>query len=234
MPGPVPAQSFEELEISLMANEFGRIAFTPAVKTVQTERGSRDAYAKADERDWHNSELSGHEGEFIQARDSFYMASVSETGWPYVQHRGGPAGFVKLLDSKTLGFADFRDNRQYISVGNLALNDRVAIIFMDYPNQARLKVLGHVERIGEERKDVLASLATPGSKARVEWGLLVHVVAFDWNCPQHITPRYTQEQVESIVRPLQARIQSLEKRIACTEPSTAAARDAPLSGDIED
>src|SRR5258708_7941455 len=103
-----------------MANEFGRIAFTPAVRSVQTERGSRDNYAKADERDWHNSELGEREQEFIEARDSFYMASVSESGWPYVQHRGGPAGFVKVLDSKTLGFADFRGNRQYISVGNFA------------------------------------------------------------------------------------------------------------------
>src|ERR1700743_2256618 len=115
----------------VMSNEFGRIAFTPTVKAVQTEQGSRESYEKADAKDWHNDEL--HEGEraFIAERDSFYMASVSESGWPYVQHRGGPPGFLKVLDDTTLAFADFRGNRQYISVGNIAVDDRVALILMD-------------------------------------------------------------------------------------------------------
>jgi predicted pyridoxine 5'-phosphate oxidase superfamily flavin-nucleotide-binding protein len=203
-----------EPSAALMTNEFGKISFTPFVKSVQTEYGSRDAYEKANERDWHNNELSSGERGFIEGRDSFYMASVSETGWPYVQHRGGPLGFVKVLDNRTLGFADFRGNRQYISVGNLMIDDRVALIFMDYPNRQRLKVLGHTEVVGEVRRELLASLAVPGYKARVERGLLVHVAAFDWNCPQHITPRYTNEEIVPLVRPLRNRIDALEQELA--------------------
>ena len=197
-----------------MGNEFGEIVFTPTVKGLQEKLGSRKAYASLEAGEHHNNELGPDESEFIAERDSFYMASVSETDWPYVQHRGGPAGFVKILDAKTLGFADFRGNRQYVSVGNLTKNDRVALFFMDYPHRTRLKLLGHAELVGIERTEVLESLAVPGYKAKVERGMLIHVAAFDWNCPQHITPRFTQEQVQTAVEPLRQRIAQLEAQLA--------------------
>jgi predicted pyridoxine 5'-phosphate oxidase superfamily flavin-nucleotide-binding protein len=129
------------------------------------------------------------------------MGSVSETGWPYVQHRGGPVGFVRVLDDKTIGFADFRGNRQYVSVGNLRRDDRVSLFFMDYPNRLRLKVLGRAELL-DVSSERLAELEVPNYRARVERGFIIHVEAFDWNCPQHITPRYTQAEVERMIAPL--------------------------------
>jgi uncharacterized protein len=197
-----------------VGNEFGEIAFTPSVKAVQERLGSRKAYAALEAGEHHNSELGSDESNFIMARDSFYMASVSETNWPYVQHRGGPAGFVKVLDARTLGFADYRGNRQYVSVGNLLKNDRVSLFFMDYPRRTRLKLLGHAELIGTERTELLKSLSVREYKAKVERGMLIHVAAYDWNCPQHITPRFTQEQVETAIQPLRQRIATLEAQLA--------------------
>ena len=205
-----------------MGNEFGEIAFTPSVKAVQEKLGSRKAYAALEAGEHHNSELGSDESNFIMARDSFYMASVSETNWPYVQHRGGPAGFVKVLDARTLGFADYRGNRQYVSVGNLLKNDRVSLFFMDYPRRTRLKLLGHAELIGTERTEVLKSLSVSQYKAKVERGILIHVAAYDWNCPQHITPRFTEEEVETAIQPLRRRIATLEAQIAA-----ATGRKAP-------
>jgi predicted pyridoxine 5'-phosphate oxidase superfamily flavin-nucleotide-binding protein len=139
------------------------------------------------------------------------MATVSETGWPYVQHRGGPSGFLKVLDEKTLGFADFRGNLQYISVGNVAADDRAALILVDYPNQARLKILAHVEmRNIDADSEFAARLGLPGYKAKPERACLLHLETFDWNCPQHITPRYTMDVIEVAVAKLQARITELE------------------------
>jgi predicted pyridoxine 5'-phosphate oxidase superfamily flavin-nucleotide-binding protein len=197
-----------------VGNEFGEIAFTPSVKAVQERLGSRKAYAALEAGEHHNSELGSDESNFIMARDSFYMASVSETNWPYVQHRGGPAGFVKVLDARTLGFADYRGNRQYVSVGNVLKNDRVSLFFMDYPHRTRLKLLGHAELIGTERTEVLESLSVPQYKARVERGILIHVAAYDWNCPQHITPRFTEEEVQTAIQPLRQRIATLEAQLA--------------------
>jgi predicted pyridoxine 5'-phosphate oxidase superfamily flavin-nucleotide-binding protein len=197
-----------------VGNEFGQIAFTPSVKATQEKLGSRKAYAALEAGEHHNSELGSDESNFIMARDSFYMASVSETNWPYVQHRGGPAGFVKVLDAKTLGFADYRGNRQYVSVGNLLKNDRVSLFFMDYLHRTRLKLLGHAELIGTERTELLKSLSVSEYKAKVERGILIHVAAYDWNCPQHITPRFTQEQVETAIQPLRQRIATLEAQLA--------------------
>jgi len=205
-----------------VGNEFGEIAFTPSVKAVQERLGSRKAYAALEAGEHHNSELGSDESNFIMARDSFYMASVSETNWPYVQHRGGPAGFVKVLDAKTLGFADYRGNRQYVSVGNLLKNDRVSLFFMDYLHRTRLKLLGHAELIGTERTEFLKSLSVSEYKAKVERGILIHVAAYDWNCPQHITPRFTQEQVETAIQPLRQRIATLEAQLAA-----ATGRKAP-------
>jgi predicted pyridoxine 5'-phosphate oxidase superfamily flavin-nucleotide-binding protein len=197
-----------------VGNEFGEIAFTRSVKAMQEKQGSRKAYAALEVAEHHNSELGSDESNFIAARDSFYMATVSETNWPYVQHRGGPAGFVKVLDARTLGFADYRGNRQYVSVGNLLKNDRVSLFFMDYPHRTRLKLLGHAELIGTERTELLKSLSVSGYKAKVERGILIHVAAYDWNCPQHIAPRFTQEQIETAIQPLRQRIATLEAQLA--------------------
>lgn len=174
-----------------MRHRFAALAFTESVREVQETLGSRAAYAALDKGEDTNHVLTGGEAAFIAARDSFYMASVSETGWPYVQHRGGPAGFVRVLDERTIGFADFRGNRQYVSVGNLRKDDRVALIFMDYPNRARLKVLGRVRLVGDGEPELLARLEADDYRAQVERGFVIRVEAFDWNCPQHITPRFT-------------------------------------------
>lgn len=195
-----------------MAHAFADIAFTPRVKAEQERQGSRAAYARFEGGDEpHHDRLGPGEAAFIGMRDSFYMATASETGWPYIQHRGGPVGFVRVLDEATLGFADFRGNRQYVSLGNLAGDGRAAFFFMDYAHRTRLKLLGRVEVT--EDPGLLDRLAVPGYRGRVERGLLVHVVGFDWNCPQHITPRFTAEQAAMASRPLQARIALLELRL---------------------
>jgi predicted pyridoxine 5'-phosphate oxidase superfamily flavin-nucleotide-binding protein len=143
--------------------------------------------------------------------DSFYMASVSESGWPYVQHRGGPPGFVKVLDEKTLAFPDFRGNLQYISLGNVAADDRVSLIMVDYPNRARLKILAHMEaRDLAGDPELAARLTLPGYKAKVERAFVLRLETFDWNCPQHITPRYTEADIAVAVKSLTGRIAELE------------------------
>lgn len=158
--------------------------------------------------------LGEREAEFIAARDSFYMATVGETGWPYVQHRGGPAGFVRVLDEKTLGFADFRGNRQYVSVGNLQGNDRVSLFFMDYAGKTRLKLLGRARTLAPDDPVVAEKLAVPGYRGLPERGLLIDVEAFDWNCSQHITPRFTLPEIEAATAPLRTRIAELEAALA--------------------
>jgi predicted pyridoxine 5'-phosphate oxidase superfamily flavin-nucleotide-binding protein len=198
-----------------MGHRFAEIAFTPTVQEIQEREGSRSAYARHEGGAPHHDRLGEREAAFIAERDSFYMASVGETGWPYLQHRGGPPGFLRVLDERTLGFADFRGNRQYLSVGNVATDDRVALFLMDYPNRARLKLLGRARVIDlavETR--TMAALAVPGYRARVERGILIAVEAFDWNCSQHITPRFTLEEVASAVAPLRTRIAELETEVA--------------------
>ncbi len=193
-------------------SRFASIAFTPRVKAEQERMGSRRAYARADGALAPDA-LGEREEEFLAARDSFYMASVSETGWPYIQHRGGPKGFVKVLDPHTLGFADYRGNKQYISLGNVAGDDRVALIFVDYPNRARLKVLARASVLSaSSAPDVLAALteAADQGAARVERAFVLRVEGFDWNCPQHITPRYTEDEVREGVAPLLARLEAAE------------------------
>ncbi|RRN66638.1 pyridoxamine 5-phosphate oxidase [Caulobacter sp. 602-1] len=148
---------------------------------------------------------------FIAERDSFYMASVSETGWPYVQHRGGPPGFLKVLDETTLAFADYAGNRQYISTGNLDANDRLALILVDYPRRARLKILAHAERLAlDAEPDLLARVSVPGYRARPERIFRLRLAAFDWNCPQHIVPRFTEAEIARAVAPLRDRLAALE------------------------
>jgi uncharacterized protein len=178
------------------------IAATPSVRATQAKMGSEHIYQnfKADRS---FDRFTPNEVAFIAQRDSFYMATVSETGWPYVQHRGGPRGFLKVIDEKTLAFPDYRGNRQYISVGNLTANDRAALILMDYAGRTRLKIFAHVEAVPLDSEPVLAKLlAEPDYKGRAERILLLHLDAFDWNCPQHITPRFTEVEIAETSRPL--------------------------------
>lgn len=182
---------------TMVGHRFAEIAFTTGVQRVQEQMGSRRGYARLQDGAAHHDRFGPQEAAFIGARDSFYMATVSETGWPYIQHRGGPKGFLRVLDQSTIGFADFSGNRQYVSVGNIAGNDRVSLFLMDYPNRTRLKILGHARQIGLEDAS-LERLIVPGYRARVERGLLITIAAFDWNCPQHITPRYTVEEIEAV------------------------------------
>lgn len=198
-----------------MGHKFAEIAFTPMVKALQEQLGSRANYARMERGGADRNHVLGpSEAGFIAQRDSFYMASVSETGWPYVQHRGGPEGFVRVLDERTIGFGDFSGNRQYVSVGNLLKDNRVSLFFMDYPNRTRLKLLGRVNLVGPQDSSTLAKIAVPGYRARVERGFLISVEAFDWNCPQHITPRYTLQQVETSTAALRSRIAELEAELA--------------------
>ena len=198
-----------------MGNRFVEIAFTPAVKQVQERLGSRERNARIETQGASQDRLGPDEAAFIAERDSFFVATVGETGWPYIQRRGGPKGFLKVLDTHTLGFADYRGNRQYVSVGNLAGDDRVALILMDYATGQRLKVLGRARAVDTTEDAVLLErLRDSGYHARVERGVLIRVEAFDWNCPQHITPRFTMEEIEVAVEPLRARIRELEQQLA--------------------
>lgn len=198
-----------------MAYKFGEIAFTPTVQSVQSKMGSREAYARRQARDDVDprERLGPDEAAFIARRDSFYMATVSETGWPYVQHRGGPPGFLRVLDETTVGFADYAGNRQYVSVGNLATNDRVSLFLMDYANKARLKLLGTVRLIAADDRDMLARLITPETTARIERGVVIDVAAFDWNCSQHIPERYSEADVRQVVAAMQERIKELQAQV---------------------
>lgn len=197
-----------------MSHRFAEIAFTPAVKRMQEVQGSRSAYARMENlSDAVNQRLTEAEARFIAARNSFYMATVSETGWPYIQHRGGPTGFVRVLDEATIGFADFRGNRQYVSVGNLTADNRVSLFFMDYPNKTRLKLFGRARIIDLGDHRALSRLEMPDYRARIERGLAITVEGFDWNCPQHITPRFTQDEVAPTIKALEARIAELEKTL---------------------
>ena len=197
-----------------MSHRFAEIAFTDSVKAAQEHYRTR-AQNERLEAGGPNDALGRAEAEFIAARDSFYMATVSETGWPYVQHRGGPPGFLRVLGPRQLAFADFRGNVQYVSVGNLARNDRVALILMNYPRRQRLKVLGRMRSVdvAELAPELLKRVEMPSYRARVERVMLIDVEAFDWNCPQHITPRFTQAEVDAAVRPLKQRIAQLEARL---------------------
>jgi len=201
-----------------MGHKFAELAFTPKVKVAQEQHGSRRAYSRMEEGNDHHDVLGPNEAGFIASRDSFYMATVSETGGPYIQHRGGPAGFVRVLDNKTIGFADFRGNRQYVSVGNLKTEDRVSLFLMDYPNRARLKILGRARIVDGNDKDTLGRLSMPEYNAQVERGILISIEAFDWNCPQHITPRFTLAEIEEGTAPLRQRIAELEKALQLKAP----------------
>ena len=175
------------------------IAFTSSVQAEQVRHGSRAAYARltgTGPGDAAEEALGADEIAFIAARDSFYLGTLSETGWPHVQQRGGPRGFVRVLDGRTIGWADFSGNRQYVSIGNASVNDRVALFLMDYAARTRLKPLGRMTAVEiGAHAELRTRLEVPGYAGRIEHAVLVDVHAFDWNCPQHIVPRFTAAQL---------------------------------------
>ncbi len=203
-----------------MPRAFSELTFTPAVRVHQERMGSADSYGKfldAGPRSGH--EIKEAERAFIEARDGFYQATVSETGWPYVQFRGGPVGFLKVLGPQTIGYADFSGNKQYISRGNLDGNDRIAMILMDYANKRRLKILGRVSFA--EGADAAAELYPDGAEAKAERAATIHVEALDWNCPRHITPRFTEAELRphltalgQELATLQAENEALKQKLA--------------------
>lgn len=194
-----------------MALKFLDLAFTDSVRQAQEQYyGSPQLLPAAPERDTLNED----ETQFIQSRDSFYLATVTEKGWPYLQHRGGPPGFLRIVSPAQLAFADYKGNRQMLSTGNLAVNDRVCLFLMDYPQRTRLKILGHA-RVDDAREhpELVAQLAGPELPRIVERFFFIDVIAFDWNCPKYITPRYTAAEVEGALAPLRQRIAELEAQL---------------------
>ena len=210
-----------------MAYDFLDLATTPAVRAAQEANGSGEYWASF-KGDRPSDRFTEAEAAFIAGRDSLYMATVSESGWPYVQHRGGPPGFIRILDEKTLAIPDFRGNRQYISTGNLAANDRAALILMDYPHRRRLKIYAHVEArdLGAD-PELAAKLTPPDYRAKVERGLIIHLVAFDWNCPQHIVPRFSEAELAPALAPIRARLEALEEENQALRAKLAAKGDGP-------
>jgi uncharacterized protein len=196
-----------------MAYGFMGIATTPSVRAAQASMGADHLWQDfKGHRDF--DRFTENEAAFIAERDSFYLATVSETGWPYVQHRGGPRGFLKVVDDRTLAFADYRGNRQYISTGNLAVNQRASLFLMDYAHRARLKIYAHIDTVALDADPALTALVTvPGYKAKLERIFRVRLEAFDWNCPQHITPRFTEDEVTEAVRPLRDRVEALQAEV---------------------
>jgi predicted pyridoxine 5'-phosphate oxidase superfamily flavin-nucleotide-binding protein len=195
-----------------MADKFMQLVLTPAVQQAEDKYfGKHQIVEAAPETD----PLTRSEAYFIASRDSFYLATVSETGWPYVQHRGGLPGFVKVLGPNLIGFADFKGNRQLISTGNLDVTDRVALFMMDYPQRTRLKLLGHARVLdAREHPELLDQLAPEPLRSKVERLFLIQVIAYDWNCAQYITPRFTATEMEKYVAPLKVRIAELEAQLA--------------------
>jgi uncharacterized protein len=207
-----------------MADRYMQLVLTPAVQWAQDKYfGKHQVVEDASETD----ALTPDEADFIASRDSFYMATVSETGWPYVQHRGGPPGFVKVLGSNLIGFADFKGNRQLVSTGNVDGTDRVALFMMDYPSRTRLKLLGHARVLdAREHTELVDQLAPEPLRNKVERLFLIQVISYDWNCPQYITPRFTAAEVEKYAASLKVRIAELEAQLA--------ARDGPRPDGVDD
>ena len=195
-----------------MSRKFTEIAFTPAVKALQERYGSREMYARMEESGPENDTIIPKLETFIKARDSFYLGTRNENGWPYIQFRGGPVGFLKILDEKTLGFADFSGNCQYLTLGNLSVDDRIFLFLMDYANRRRLKIWGRAKVIFDDPA-AIASLRMPDYPADVQRGFIIKVEAWDWNCPQHIPHKYSEAEVSQMLAPLQTRITELEARI---------------------
>lgn len=189
------------------------VAFSPAVKRLQEENGSRGGYAKMESRGGWSDTVTGDLARFIAARDSFYLATANGAGQPYIQHRGGPPGFLKVVDGHTLAFADFRGNRQFITAGNLSENEQAYIFLMDYANRRRIKIWGRA-RVVDDDPALLAGLVDKDYDAVPERAVVFEVTAWDVNCPQHITPRFTEAEVAELTAPLKSRITELEAQLA--------------------
>ncbi len=216
-----------------MPRAFSRIAYTPSVRRAQERYGSRADNAGFDTDPQARDRVTPQERAFIENADTFFMASVGQTGWPYVQHRGGPRGFLKVLDERTIGFADFAGNRQYISAGNLDHDDRVVLILMDFARRARLKIWGRARVVDEgEEPALLARLEAPSYPARVERAYVITVEAFDFNCPQHITQRFSQQELVQMASDPEGRLmlgRALGLAPAAAPPSASAQiGDGPL------
>ncbi len=215
-----------------MAGEFvSDVAFTPAVKAEQERRGSRQAYARVEQRGGWSHSVTEDLRQFLAERDSFYLGTANSEGQPYIQHRGGPKGFLRVLDEKTLAFADFGGNKQYITVGTLSENDKAYIFLMDYPNRRRIKIWGRA-KVVEDDPELLERLTHPAYKARPERAIVFTIEAWDVNCPQHIQPLYTEVELEPVIDPLCNRIHELEAELArarglsVTPPAPKPARPA--------
>ncbi|MBC7274917.1 pyridoxamine 5'-phosphate oxidase family protein [Nocardioides sp.] len=212
-----------------MTGHYAQVAFTPLVTSHQAAHGSAEAYARMAAFGDGPDRLGADEADFIHSRDSFFISSVSETGWPYIQHRGGPPGFLRVLDERTLGFADFRGNRQYITRGNLDHDERVSLFLIDYRLRARMKIFGRA-RVVEPEDDaaLVASLAPPDYPAKVERAMLIEVEALDWNCRQHIPELVPLDVVRRTMEELAGKITQLEAELAEARTSGAASvRTAP-------
>jgi predicted pyridoxine 5'-phosphate oxidase superfamily flavin-nucleotide-binding protein len=198
---------------------FAGIAFTPPVRALQEAGGSRAGYARIPDVLPEGAGLGEPEASFLHGADTMFIASVNADGWPYLQHRGGPRGFIRVLSPSRVAFADFRGNRQYVTAGNVSGDDRVALIVLDFAHRRRLKLLGRLrfEPIGRADRALAEAVALPDYPAKVERVGVVEVEAFDWNCPQHIRPRFTLEEIEAAVRPLRERIAQLEAEVAARE-----------------
>jgi len=195
------------------------IAFTPAVKRIQTNKGSRAGYARMEEKGGWQQTVTPDLAHFITARDSFYLATANADGQPYIQHRGGKAGFLKIIDDKTLAFADFQGNRQYISSGNLSENDKAYIFLMDYAHRQRIKIWGRARIVDDPAQ--MARLTDANYGGIPEQAIFFDITAWDANCPQHITPRYNEAQVSEIVSPLKLRIEELESQLRTSQGEKA-------------
>ncbi len=191
-----------------MPRKFTQFAFTPAVKAAQVQRGSRDTYARFEQSGPENDAVTPELAAFIAQMDGCYLGTVGSTGYPYVQFRGGAPGFLKVLDDKTLGFADFKGNVQYVTLGNLADNDKAFLFLMDYRHRKRLKIWGRAS-IVEDNEQLLDQLKVPEDDSEIERAILFHIEAWNWNCPQHIPLRYSEAEVAA----LQERIAELELRL---------------------
>ena len=180
-----------------MAKHFMEFAFNDSVRKVQEKYGTRAPYQKMESRDEFRNTLTWQEKAYIKDRDSFYMSSVGENGWPYMQFRGGPKGFLKVIDENTIGFADFRGNGQYISTGNFNATKKTVLFLMDYTQQQRLKIWAEAEVLhAADHPELLEKFKMPDYEATIERFFIFKVHAFDWNCPQHKTPRYTKEEIQ--------------------------------------
>ena len=215
-----------------MAHQFSSLLFTDSVKDVQREMGSRPANEKLTQRGSPNDTFGDFEKDFISRRDGFYLSTIGETGWPYVQFRGGPTGFLHIVDDRTLAYADVTGNRQYISTGNLHSNPRAALFLMDYPHQTRLKILATTEVLPwSEAPDWKSQLLLP-DRGRPERIVIIHLAAFDWNCPQHIPQRWTIDELRQTplferIQSLEAEVQKLRAELATTRASNHPAKPLP-------